>query len=191
MDKLTLILGGARGGKSTYAEQLAKQHTGNVLYIATAQALDDEMVDRIEKHKLQRSDSWHSLEIPKGVGAEIAPHIKAGDLILLDCLTMLIANVILDVCGDLDNPDEQLASDAVDQELESLLATIQQSDAQWILVSNEVGMGVVPPYPVGRLYRDLLGWANRKVAGISDDVFLLVAGMVLPLHEIGSPFHFD
>lgn len=191
MPKLTFILGGARGGKSTYAEQLAKQHLGQVLYIATAQALDEEMEDRIEKHKLQRPDTWQSVEIPLGVGHQAADQLPESGLVLLDCLTMLTANAVLNTCGDIDEPEEKPASEAVDKEIDDLLNTVQNSSCDWIIVSNEVGMGVVPPYPTGRLYRDLLGWANRKVAAVADEVFLLVAGMVLPIHELGSPFQPD
>ncbi len=188
MNKLTFILGGARGGKSTYAEQLAKKHPGEVLYIATAQALDAEMEDRIEKHKLQRPDSWQSVEISMDIGTQIAGLLPENGLVLLDCLTMLTANVVLDACGDIDNPDEKPASEAVDKEIDGLLDAIQSSSCDWIIVSNEVGMGVVPPYPTGRLYRDLLGWANRKVAAVANEVFLLVAGMVLPMHDLSAPF---
>lgn len=191
MPKLTFILGGARGGKSTYAEQLAKQHPGKVLYIATAQALDSEMENRIEKHKRQRPDTWQSLEIPLDVGRQVTAHLPEEGLVLLDCLTMLTANVVLESCGDIDNPEEKPASEAVMKEIDQLLITVKNSACDWIIVSNEVGMGVVPPYPTGRLYRDLLGWANRKVATVADEVFLLVAGMVLPIHELGSPFQPD
>jgi len=188
MSKLTLLLGGARSGKSTYAELLAKKHPGKVLYIATAEALDPEMADRIEKHKEQRPGSWKTLELPNAVGEQIKSQIQDADLILLDCLTMLVSNVILDASGDLDDPDEPSATSAVDTEIAELVETIQQSQADWIIVSNEVGMGLVPPYPIGRIYRDLLGWANRKIADLSDEILLLVAGRVLPLHEIGTPF---
>ena len=191
MAKLTFLIGGARSGKSTYAELLAKQHPGNVLYIATAQALDPEMVERIEKHKEQRPGEWRTLEMPRRLGDQINQHIQAADLILLDCLTMLVSNVVLEAGGDLDEPDEAGATQAVDSEIEMLVKAIQSSQADWIIVSNEVGMGLVPPYPIGRIYRDLLGWANRKIADLSDEIYLLVAGMVLPLHELGTPFSAD
>ncbi len=185
MGKLTLILGGARSGKSTYAEKLAAQSGGRVLYIATAQALDPEMADRIEKHKEQRPDSWQTMEIPHGVADVLKERQTQADLVLLDCLTMLISNLILTVTDEEFEPDEDRAVQVVDAEIEALVAFINQSDAEWIVVSNEVGMGLVPPYPLGRVYRDLLGWTNRKVASAADEVYLLVAGMLLPLHEVG------
>ena len=185
MGKLTLILGGARSGKSTYAEKLAAQSGGRVLYIATAQALDPEMADRIEKHKEQRPDSWQTMEIPHGVADVLKERQTQADLVLLDCLTMLISNLILTVTDEEFEPDEDRAVQVVDAEIEALVAFINQSDAEWIVVSNEVGMGLVPPYRLGRVYVDLLGLTNRKVASAADEVYLLVAGMLLPLHEVG------
>ncbi len=183
MKKLTLILGGARSGKSTYAERLVKERGQRVLYIATAEALDPEMAARIEKHKAQRPGSWQTMEIPTGVANALRNSPIQVDLILLDCLTMLISNVVLSAGGSVDEPDETRAARAVDSELESLMAVIQQSDANWIIVSNEVGMGLVPPYPLGRYYRDLLGRANQRLAAQADEVYLLVAGIPIPLHH--------
>jgi len=190
MGKLTLLIGGARSGKSTYAEKMAHARGGRVLYIATAQALDPEMADRIEKHREQRPDSWHTREIPHGVADAIDDKIdqtEQVDLVLLDCLTMLVSNLVLTVTDEDFEPDEARAAEIVDAEIEALLALIHQSKADWIMVSNEVGMGLVPPYPLGRVYRDLMGWANRKVASAADEVYLLVAGMMLPLHKLAVP----
>ena len=187
MGKLTLILGGARSGKSTYAERIAHQRDCVVLYIATAEALDREMADRIEKHKAQRPERWETREIPRGVGAVLRESPPKADLVLLDCLTLLISNVILGVTDSVDEPNEERAARAVDAELNDLLEAIAESDAEWIIVSNEVGMGLVPPYPLGRLYRDQLGWANRQLASSAEEVYLLAAGMVLPLHDLGHP----
>ncbi len=186
MGKLTFLIGGARSGKSTYAEKMATQLGGRVLYIATAQGLDVEMAERIEKHKEQRPESWGTLEIPHGIAAEVKSEIKQIDTVLLDCLTMLINNLIMTVTDEDFEPDEARASEIIDIEIESLLQMIRNNEANWIIVSNEVGMGLVPPYPLGRVYRDLLGWTNRKVASASDEVYLLVAGMMLPLHQLAS-----
>ncbi len=191
MGKLTLVLGGARSGKSTYAEKMAQERGGRVLYIATAQALDPEMADRIQKHKEQRLESWQTLELLHGVGDALREKIAEFDLVLLDCLTMLISNLVLTVTDENYEPNEAQAGEIVDAEIEALLALIRENQAEWILVSNEVGMGLVPPYPLGRVYRDLLGWTNRKVAAAADEVYLLVAGMMLPLHELGVSLDSD
>lgn len=181
MKNLTLILGGARSGKSTYAENLVKERGQRVLYIATAEALDAEMAARIEKHKAQRPDGWQTMEVPTGVAPALRNFPSQADTILLDCLTMLVSNVVLSSGGSVDEPNETFATQAVDSEIESLMAVIQESSANWIIVSNEVGMGLVPPYPLGRYYRDLLGRANQRLAAQADEVYLLVAGIPMPL----------
>jgi adenosylcobinamide kinase/adenosylcobinamide-phosphate guanylyltransferase len=177
MGKLTFILGGGRSGKSTYAMQLARQHPGPVTYIATAQALDPEMGARIAKHRQERPSSWQTLEISRQVGAYLQSHLPEGGLFLLDCLTMLVSNLILEVSGSEDQPDEARATQAVNAEAEALLAVIRSSPADWIVVSNEVGMGLVPPYPLGRLYRDLLGWVNQRFAAQADEFYFMLAGI--------------
>jgi len=188
MGKLTLLLGGARSGKSTYAEKLAARHSGPVVYIATAQALDDEMVQRIAAHRRKRPDDWQTLELPFGLGtgagasdSTAASAMAAAQVVLLDCLTLLISNLILRTCPDLDQPDEAAATAAVQAELERLEQAIQNSPADWIIVSNEVGLGLVPPFPIGRIYRDLLGWANQRLARRADKVLFLIAGIPMRL----------
>jgi adenosylcobinamide kinase/adenosylcobinamide-phosphate guanylyltransferase len=188
MDTLTFVIGGARSGKSSFAEQFAKGHNGRVIYIATAEALDAEMAARIQRHREGRPGKWLTLEVPHGVGKAISAEGKRGDLVLIDCLTLLVSNVMLAASGNVDAPDEAAASRAVEAEVRALLEVVRDSPAKFLIVSNEVGMGLVPPYPAGRLYRDLLGWANREVAQTADQVYLLVAGMTLPLHKLGRHF---
>ncbi|MBM3144125.1 MAG: bifunctional adenosylcobinamide kinase/adenosylcobinamide-phosphate guanylyltransferase [Chloroflexi bacterium] len=189
MGKLTLLIGGARSGKSTCAEKLASERGNDILYIATAQALDPEMAARIEKHKGRRPQNWRALEIPHGIADALRDNTPPADLILLDCLTMLVSNLVLTVTDEEFEPDKGRAEEIVADEIESLLAIIKKSRVDWIIVSNEVGMGLVPAYPLGRVYRDLLGWANRKVAAAADEVYLLVAGLMLPLHQLASSSH--
>jgi adenosylcobinamide kinase/adenosylcobinamide-phosphate guanylyltransferase len=183
MGKLTLILGGARSGKSTYAEKLAERNGGRVVYIATAQALDEEMQARIASHRQKRPDSWQTLEIPSGVGRTLLQDSTEADVILLDCITLLVANRLLQAAPDEDQPDEQSATAAIQTEVDDLLAAIQFSAAEWIVVSNEVGLGLVPPYPLGRIYRDLLGWANQRLARSADRVIFMIAGMPMRLER--------
>jgi adenosylcobinamide kinase/adenosylcobinamide-phosphate guanylyltransferase len=198
--ELILVLGGARSGKSTYAEQLALELGGpEVLYVATAQALDHEMRERILKHRLARPQGWRTLEAPSlavawpkaaGYGAPGAhepssaahlPTANAGEtdlraarVVLLDCMTLLATNAVLSV-GD--EPSTEEAEAAVQKETDALLAAYKGGAATWIVVSNEVGMGLVPPYPLGRVYRDALGRANQRLAKTADRVVLMVAGL--------------
>jgi adenosylcobinamide kinase/adenosylcobinamide-phosphate guanylyltransferase len=174
---LTLILGGARSGKSSYAEQLAGQRGQRVLYVATAQAWDDEMKTRIANHQAQRPAHWQTLEAPTQVGAAItAAHTNAGDwdVVLVDCLTLLANNVMMAQPEEV----ETIAAEAsLRQEVDALLTSYQASSASWILVSNEVGLGIVPAYPLGRVYRDALGRANQQLAAAADEVLFMVAGL--------------
>jgi adenosylcobinamide kinase/adenosylcobinamide-phosphate guanylyltransferase len=178
---LTLILGGARSGKSSYAQQLAARHSGRVLYVATAEARDAEMAARIEAHRAERPADWQTLEAPTRVGAAIERALQAASsdplrVIVLDCLTLLANNVI----GLLPDGTTAAAAEAgLMDELDGLLAVHAASDANWLVISNEVGLGLVPPYPLGRLYRDALGRANQRLAAAADSVLFMVAGLPL------------
>jgi adenosyl cobinamide kinase/adenosyl cobinamide phosphate guanylyltransferase/sugar phosphate isomerase/epimerase len=177
---LTFILGGARSGKSAYAQALASRIEGHILYVATAQAGDDEMKARIQAHRAERPAHWRTLEAPVNVGRAIQKALDEApaDAILLDCMTLLASNVILQLP---EGATEREASDALLAEVDSLLACREKSNAHWIIVSNEVGLGLVPPYPLGRIYRDALGRANQKLASAATQAYFLVAGMALSL----------
>lgn len=175
--RLTLILGGARSGKSSYAEQLAALRSDQVLYVATAQAWDEEMATRIANHRAQRPATWHTVEAAQQVGAALTstlPTLPADAVILLDCLTLLASNVIIALPEDC---SEAQATAALKAEVDALLQLYQMQERAWIIVSNEVGLGVVPPYPLGRVYRDALGRANQQLAQAADDVLFMVAGL--------------
>jgi len=178
---LILILGGARSGKSSYAEKLAAQLGDRVLYVATAQALDEEMRARVAAHRQVRPANWQTVEAPTGVGEAIRAALAVGPVhaVLLDCLTLLVSNVVLQGTSEdnLDNVDEATAWQRVKFELDGILNACRAGDAPWIVVSNEVGWGLVPPYPLGRVYRDLLGRANQRLAAQADQVYLMIAGL--------------
>jgi len=171
---LTFILGGARSGKSTYAQELARQNGGSVLYVATATAGDDEMKARIDAHRAERPAEWRTLEAPLNVGEAIQKALaeQPADVVLLDCMTLLATNVILQLP---ETASEREASAALLAEVDALLACWAQSNAHWIIVSNEVGLGLVPPYPLGRIYRDALGRANQRLAAAATEALFLVA----------------
>ncbi len=177
--RLTIILGGARSGKSSYAEQLAAQVGQQILYVATAQAWDDAMAARITNHRAQRPDSWQTLEAPTQVASAIAQTLDRAplhDLVLIDCLTLLASNVLITLP---ENATEAEATAALQSEIDALLKVYAERDSAWIIVSNEVGLGIVPAYPLGRLYRDALGRANQQLAAVADDVLFMVAGLPL------------
>ncbi len=172
MRSLTLILGGARSGKSTHALALAAA-ASRVLFVATAEPRDAEMVERIAAHRHERPVTWDTLEEPRNLAAAIAHGADDYDIVLIDCLTLWVNNMLEAA------PDTAPAS-----WVDSVLATYRAGRASWIIVSNEVGLGIIPATSLGRAYRDALGTVNRLVADAADAVTLMVAG--LPLIIKGS-----
>ncbi|MBN1136683.1 MAG: bifunctional adenosylcobinamide kinase/adenosylcobinamide-phosphate guanylyltransferase [Anaerolineae bacterium] len=183
---LTLILGGARSGKSDYAEALASRLGRRVLYVATAEALDDEMRARVAAHQARRPAHWHTLEVSRNVGAALlsTPDASQADVLLLDCLTLLVSNILLSAGADGSEPEVDAAWPAVQSELDGLLETYRRLGAHLIVVSNEVGLGLVPTNHLGRIYRDCLGWANQALACAADRVILMVASLPLDLRSL-------
>jgi adenosylcobinamide kinase / adenosylcobinamide-phosphate guanylyltransferase len=171
---ITLILGGARSGKSSYSQSLAEETGKSVTFIATAQALDEEMSVRIQKHRAERSVNWETLEIPVGITSYVQ-QIRS-DVVILDCVTLLVSNLLMQFVKD-DLVDEKPFMLAVQKEMDELLLAISEQKQSWIIVSNELGLGLVPPYQMGRVYRDWLGWANQRLAREADKVIFMVAGI--------------
>lgn len=176
--RLIFLLGGARSGKSRLAVEWARANGGRVLFVATAVALDDEMRDRIAGHRSGRPAEWATLETPRRAGEAIRAESAICDTIIVDCLTLLAANALLALPDDC---SQATATAAVLEEVIWLLNAYAESTATWLVVSNEVGMGLVPPTRLGRYFRDALGAANQRVAAASDDVYLLVAGIAWQL----------
>ena len=181
--ELILITGGARSGKSGFAERLAMQ--GNrVLFVATAEALDDDMARRITAHRGNRPAEWDTLEeprsLPEAISRKAAAANSAYDTVIVDCLTIWVSNLLLLHEGNADV--EARIVDAA----EKLLDVRQSSDARWIVVTNEVGLGVVPSSSLGRTYRDALGRVNSLVASHADKVYLMAAGLALDLKALGA-----
>jgi adenosylcobinamide kinase/adenosylcobinamide-phosphate guanylyltransferase len=171
--QLILILGGARSGKSTYAESLAATIAANVLYIATAEAGDTEMAERIAAHRAARPAMWQTLEAPRDVGRALKTIHTHPELLLLDCLTLLVTNILL----SMEEKSQAEIETAIQAEIDTLLATRNQLNIPLIIVSNEVGLGLVPEYPLGRIFRDVLGRANQHLAAQADQVIFMVAGL--------------
>jgi adenosylcobinamide kinase/adenosylcobinamide-phosphate guanylyltransferase len=173
---LTFILGGARSGKSTHALHLAQAYGQPVTFIATATAGDDDMRQRIQRHQAERPADWQTIEAPWDLAQCFQQEPIRHPVVILDCLTMLISNLLM----RLPDPEKATIDDfqaVIDAEINSLETAIRHNHADWFIISNEVGLGVVPAFKLGRLYRDGLGRANQHIASIADHVLLMVAGL--------------
>ncbi|PIU41630.1 MAG: bifunctional adenosylcobinamide kinase/adenosylcobinamide-phosphate guanylyltransferase [Candidatus Omnitrophica bacterium CG07_land_8_20_14_0_80_42_15] len=168
MGKLIFILGGARSGKSLYAAKLAMGKViKKVAFIATCQPLDKEMKERIRRHKEARPENWKTLEEDRDVASLLAKMDNSFDCIVVDCLTLLVSNLLLR--GR--NEDEIL------KKIGSMLANLRKKKAKAILVSNEVGLGIVPVSKLGRDFRDIAGKVNQLTAKEADEVFFMISGI--------------
>lgn len=210
MPKITLVLGGARSGKSSLAEKLAQKRAGllNVLYVATLQPYDDEMRERVVKHQASRPATWRTLEAPFELTQTILTELRNETLVLVDCLAVWSSNRLVKVSGLLDNLAEitediktehepaattisrslalnyqQLEIDLT-SEINHLIAEMRRQKRDLILVSNEVGLGLVPAYPLGRAYRDLLGRLNQTIAAQADETLMIWAGIPVDLKRM-------
>ena len=183
--KLVLVLGGVRSGKSRFAQDLAAELGGDdVLFLATAEARDEEMSRRIRLHRESRPANWQTLEQPLHVGEAIAAIENLPSVILLDCLTLLISNVVLQ-----DDCDAGQAEQRMQVEMDAILNVLQQSESTLIMVSGEVGMGVVPESSLGRLFRDLLGWSNQFLATHASATYFMLAGHAINTTKLASTVH--
>lgn len=174
-NKIVLITGGARSGKSSYAQQLAMASGKRVLFCATAEALDDEMRIRIEAHKKSRPAGWDTLEASHNVAMKLQEICSGYDTVIIDCITVLTANCMGDDRSSLTAEEKAFA------EITALIALMRKKDTGYILVTNEVGYGIVPENPLARSYRDILGKANQQLAKCADEVYLLTAGLPLKI----------
>ena len=168
---VTLVLGGVRSGKSRWAQELAENFE-RVAYVATAQARDPEMEAKIRHHQEDRPAHWKTLEEPLELARVLMDNGEKFDLMLVDCLTVFVSNLM---------EGAQTDAGSMERRIEAFLEALRLVPAAVVLVSNEVGSGVVPPYPAGRIYRDALGEPNQRVAAIADNVVLMVAGLPLAL----------
>lgn len=189
MRELILLTGGARSGKTTFALRLAQQRGGRVAYLATAQPGDAEMYQRIQHHQRQRPAHWRTVEEPLAVPAAFRRIAAAADIIILDCVTTWVANLLLASLPDIDRitPEQAAAGEAaVMAAVGELLSSHKSTDTCLVVITNEVGLGLVPDNPLGRLYRDVLGRANQQLAVAAARVYLLVAGLALELRSLGA-----
>jgi adenosyl cobinamide kinase/adenosyl cobinamide phosphate guanylyltransferase len=169
--KIIFITGGARSGKSRFAEELARQFPGSKAYLATAQALDEEMAERIRRHQKGRAAGWQTLEEPLTVPECIEAEGNRFDLLLLDCLTLWVSNLMMT-----ERKEQEIL-----EEGDRLVQACQRVKGSIILVGNEVGLGIVPDNAQARMFRDLSGLIQQKVAREADEVYFLVSGIAVKI----------
>ena len=182
--KSTIILcsGGARSGKSEFAEQLALSLKGRKAYVATGQAFDDEMKDRIKKHQLRRGKEWITFEIPLYLHKNWEQIKNVSDVILIDCLTMFTSNHVF-AHGDINTQEDANRIESIIlKELRLLLQEINNSNNKTVIfVTNEIGLGIVPENKLARYFRDITGRVNREVASAANKMYLTISGVTIEL----------
>jgi adenosylcobinamide kinase / adenosylcobinamide-phosphate guanylyltransferase len=177
-EKITLVLGGARSGKSTFAQQLAQTTGQNVLFLATAQVHDDEMARRVAAHRATRPATWETLEASNNLTSALETRPGQYSVILLDCVTLLLGGVFHNLN---ENSSETEFTREAERIMDDLFQAMENRAEHWILVSNEVGLGIVPDNLMGRVFRDVQGRANQQLAARADEVYFLAAGIPLKI----------
>ena len=176
---MILITGGARSGKSSLAERLAGEACERVFYIATSIATDDEMTQRILEHRSSRPDHWRTWEGYRDLATVLTQQVATEEAVILECVTTLITNLLFDLAGD--TPVEEMDFAALEvgiqQEITALLEACKQCQAPVYLVTNELGMGIVPENRLARHFRDIAGRVNQRLAAAASEVYLLVSGL--------------
>jgi len=176
-----LLIGGAGSGKSHFAQELALKLGEPVLFVATAAAGDEEMLKRIDQHRRKRPPAWNTLEVTTDVGKNILGKIGDARVVIVDCITLLANNILSQYSEQGEQIKVPLVEKRLTAEIEELIECTRKLDASFIIVTNEVGLGVVPTSRLGRLYRDLLAKANQKLTEAADEVYLMVAGLAVPI----------
>lgn len=170
--KALFVLGGARSGKSRYAQARAEASAGQLIFIATAQAFDAEMTDRITQHRADRGERWSTIEAPLDLAGAIAAHAAPNMILLIDCLTLWASNLMFE--------ERDIA-----HETQKLVSAIRAARSPVILVANEVGLGIVPDNALARRFRDVAGSINQAVAAAVDEAVMMFAGLPLWLKKSG------
>lgn len=178
--ELILVIGGARSGKSAFAEKWARARGNAVLFVATAEAYDEEMAERIAKHRAQRPAQWQTLEAPRGVAHALHSIAAPPKTIVLDCLTLWTSNELLAAAEN--------ARMNLERELDAIMEWQRAKNVDLLIVSNEVGLGIVPDNALARAYRDLLGSLNQRLAQAADKVYWMVAGLPIEIKRLALAF---
>ncbi|MFL0245775.1 bifunctional adenosylcobinamide kinase/adenosylcobinamide-phosphate guanylyltransferase [Candidatus Clostridium stratigraminis] len=195
MGKLCLVTGGARSGKSSFAEKMARDINESVLYIATSIVFDEEMKDRVKKHRAQRPRNWDTFEGYKNLAPEVFKASKKHKGILLDCATIMMTNLLFDIVGttfddaaDAANITEIITNERLAEietriikEFETFIDAVKETSLTVIVVTNEIGFGVVPETVLGRVFRDIAGRVNQYIASRAEEVYLVVCGIEMKI----------
>ena len=180
--QIILCSGGARSGKSEFAERLALATKGLKAYVATGQAFDEEMVDRIKKHQERRGKIWNNFEVPLHLADEWENISQSADVILIDCLTMFTTNHMMAYGFIRGQEDANRLEQTILSELDTLLDSIQSCEGKTVIfVTNEIGLGIVPDNKLARYFRDIAGRVNRAVASVADKLYLTISGVTIEL----------
>ena len=180
MSKIILVTGGARSGKSGFAESLCREQNNSTAYIATSVAFDDEMKERVRKHQESRPKEWKTYEIYKDIYKIIKELGEKHQTVILDCITLLVNNSMFVDGIDIDKASEQEINDLeayIKDQVKKLIEEVKRTDLYFVMVTNEIGLGVVPSYKLGRVYCDFVGRINQMLGRLSDEVYFTVCGI--------------
>ena len=186
MSKVILVTGGARSGKSNFAEKLCKERNNNTAYIATSIPFDDEMKDRVRKHKESRPQNWKTYEIYKDIYTIIDDISKEHKTVILDCVTLLVNNLIFMHEIDIDNSSQYEIDELekyIKEQVEKLLIEIKKTNLYFVIVTNELGLGGVSINKLTRVYTDIVGRINQQIAAQSDEVYFVISGIPMKIKE--------
>lgn len=186
MSKLILVTGGSRSGKSSFAESLCISRENSTAYIATSTPFDEEMKDRVKKHKESRPSDWETYEIFKDIYSIIDNLGNKHKTVILDCVTLLVNNLIFDYGIDFDKCTPEEANEMekyIKEQIEMVINEIKKTDLYFVIVTNELGMSLVPDNKLCRVYSDIVGRINQYIAKCADEVYFVVSGIPMKIKE--------
>lgn len=183
--EVILVIGGARSGKSHFAEKMAAMLSNDVIYVATARINDEEMYDRVKQHCIRRPSGWKTVEETHQL-ANILNSLPEGSVVIIDCLTIWMSNLLLDELMPRKRATSGEKEKYILNEARNIVGVARNKKLRLIMVSNEVGYGLVPEYELGRIYRDIAGRVNQQIAKQADKVFLVAAGIPIDLKQLGG-----
>lgn len=184
MSKIVLVTGGARSGKSNFAEKLCIDQNNSTAYIATSIPFDDEMKDRVKKHKESRPQNWNTYEIYKDIYSIIKEISNKYETVILDCVTLLVNNLMFTYDMDIDKANQEEINELekyIKDQVKKLIEEIKKTNLYFVVVTNELGMAVVPDNKLSRVYTDIVGRINQQIASQSDEVYFVVSGIPMKI----------